>query len=195
MPGRSVGRGQNDYPSIIILEPAPVFVVHSEMGVQSDPEPEPEPVFLPKVIMLDMALQTEPEPIVAKSEMGIQQDAPQPVVPAPPVLVDYGMGTDPVPKPTLVDVETRTKDIQPTPLKIASLISFDSGRRATITQANILHSSTSVENTIMRSFWFEDTKKHWMKAELMMEKRQRPEVIQITKMQECRRHLKISTHY
>ena len=126
-------------PSIVVPEPAPVLVVHLEMGVQSDPEP----VMLPKAIMFDMDLQTEPEPIVAKSEMGIQQDAPQPVVPAPPVLVDYGVSTDPVLKPTLVEVETQTKDIQPTPLKIASLISPDSGRRVTIIQADISHSSTS----------------------------------------------------
>jgi hypothetical protein len=39
-------------PAIVIPEPAPVFVVHSEMGVQ--PDPEPEPVISPKVIMLDM---------------------------------------------------------------------------------------------------------------------------------------------
>jgi hypothetical protein len=137
-------------PSIVVPEPAPVLVVHSDMGVQSDPEPEP--VLPPKVIMLDMALQTEPEPIVAKSEIGIQQDAPQPVVPPPPVLVDYGVGTDPVVKPTLVQAETQTKDIQPTPL-IASSISPDSGRRATITQADISHSSASVgDSTITRSF-------------------------------------------
>ena len=135
-------------PSIVVPEPAPVLVVHSDMGVQSDPEPEP--VLSPKVIMLDMALQTEPEPIVAKSEIGIQQDAPQPVV---PVLVDYGVGTDPVVKPTLVQAETQTKDIQPTPLKIVSPISPDSSRRATITQADISHSSASVgDSTITRSF-------------------------------------------
>ena len=138
-------------PTIVVPEPAPVLVVHSEMGVQSDPEPEP--VITPKVIMLDMALQTEPEPIVAKSEIGIQQDAPQPVVPAPPVLVDYGVGTDPVLQPVLVQAETQTKDIQPTPLVIASSISPDSNRRATITQADISQSSVSVGNsTITRSF-------------------------------------------
>jgi hypothetical protein len=88
-----------------------------------------------------MALQTEPELIVAKSEIGIQQDAPQPVIPAPPVLVDYGVGTDPVFKPILVQAETQTKDIQPTPLQIASSISTDSNnRRATITtQADFSH--------------------------------------------------------
>ena len=138
-------------PSVVVPEPAPVLVVHSEMGVQSDPEPEPVPS--PKVIMLDMALQTEPEPIVTKSEMGIQQDAPQPVVPTPPVLVDYGVGTDPVLKPTLVQAETQTKDVQPIPLKISSPISPDSGRRATITQADISHASVSVgDSTITRSF-------------------------------------------
>ena len=138
-------------PTIVVPEPAPVLVVHSEMGVQSDPEPES--VISPKVIMLDMALQTEAEPIVAKSEIGIQQDAPQPIVPAPPVLVDYGVGTDPVLKPTLVQAETQTKDIQPIPLKIASSISPDSNRRATITQADISYSSTSVgDSTITRSF-------------------------------------------
>ena len=138
-------------PTIVVPEPSPVLVIHSEMGVQSDPEPEP--VISPKMIMLDMALQTEPEPIVAKSEIGIQQDAPQPVVPAPPVLVDSGVGTDPVLKPILVQAETQTKDIQPTPLNIASSISLDSNRRATITQADISHSSVSVGNsTITRSF-------------------------------------------
>jgi hypothetical protein len=134
-------------PTIIVPEPAPVLVVHSEMGVQSDPEPEP--VVLPKVIMFDMALQTEPEPIVAKLEIGIQQDAPQPIVPAPPVLVDYGVGTDPVLKPTLVQAETQTKDIQSSP----STISPDSNRRATITQADISYSSVSVgDSTVTRSF-------------------------------------------
>jgi len=143
-------------PTIIVPKPAPV-VIHSEMGVQSDPEPEP--VLPPKVIMLDMALQTEPEPIVvvAKSEMGIQHDAPQPVVPAPPILVDNGVGTDPVLKPTLVQAETQTKDIQPTPLVIGqrrtSSISPDPTRRATITQADISHASVSVgDSTITRSF-------------------------------------------
>lgn len=136
--------------STVVPEPAPVLVVHSEIGVQSDPEPEP--VFLPKV-MLDIALQTEPEPIVAKSEMGIQQDMPQPVVPAPAVLVDNAVGTDPVHKPVLVEAETQTKDIQPTPLKIASPIPPDSARRATITQADISRASVSVgDSTITRSF-------------------------------------------
>ena len=138
-------------PFIIVPEPAPVpvLVVHSEMGVQSDPDPEP--VLPPKVVMLDMALQTDPELIVAKLEMGIQHDAPQPVVPAPPVLVDNGVSTDPVLKPILVQAETQTKDIQPTPLMIASPISPDS--RVTITQANISHASTSVgDSTITRNF-------------------------------------------
>ena len=76
-------------PVIIVPEPAPV-VVHSEMGVQSDPEPQP--VLPPKVILLDMALQTEPEPIAATSEMGIQHNIPQPIVPAPPILVDNEIG-------------------------------------------------------------------------------------------------------
>ena len=136
--------------TIILPEPvpAPVVVLRSEMSVQSDPEPEP--VLPPKVIMLDMALQTEPEPIVAKSEMSIQHDAPQPIAPAPPVLVDNGVNTDPMLKPTLVQAETQTKDIQPTPFMIASSISPDSGRRATITQADM---SYAVGNsTITRSF-------------------------------------------
>ena len=138
-------------PTIVVPEPVPVVVVHSEMGVQSDPEPEPVP--LPKVVMLDMALQTEPEPIVAKSEIGIQQDAPQPIVPPPPVLVDYGVGTDPVVKPTLVQAETQTKDVQLTALKIVSPhISPDSNRRATITQADISSASISVgDSTITQS--------------------------------------------
>ena len=131
-------------PTIIIPEPTPVLVIHSEMGVQS--EPEPEPILPPKAIMLDMALQTEPEPIVAKSDMSIQHDAPPPVVPATPVLVDNGVGTDPVFKPTLVQAETQTTDIQLT-------ISSDSGRRATITQADFSHASTSMDDsTITRSF-------------------------------------------
>ncbi|KAF8815724.1 hypothetical protein BYT27DRAFT_7079180 [Phlegmacium glaucopus] len=142
-------------PTIIIPEPAPVLVIHSEMGVQSDPEPEP--ILPPKVIMLDMALQTELEPIAVKSEMGIQHDTPQPVVPVPPVLVDNGVGTDPVLKPTLVQAETQTKDIQPIPLVIGqgytSSISSDSSHRATITQADVSHSSVSVgDSTIKRSF-------------------------------------------
>ena len=127
-------------PPIIVPEPVPVLIIRSEMGVQSDPEPEP--VFPSKVIRLDIALQTELEPIVDKFEVGIQHDAPW------PILVDNGVGTDPVLKPTLVQAETQTRDI--TPLIIASP---DTGRRATITQADISHASDSVgNNTLTRSF-------------------------------------------
>ena len=140
--------------TIILPEPVsvPVVVVlHSEISVQSDPEPEPEPVLPPKAVMLDMALQTEPEPIVAKLEMGIQHDAPQPVVPVLPVLVDNGVSTDPMPKRILVQAETQTKDIQPT--RNAPLTFPHSDRRATITQADTSHASTSVgDSTITRSF-------------------------------------------
>ena len=129
--------------TIVLPEPvpAPVLALHSEMSVQSDPEPEP--VLPPKVIMFDMALQTESEPIITKSEMGIQHNAPQPVVPAPPVFVDNGVSTDPILKPILVQAETQTKDISP----------LDSARRATITQADLSHPSVSVgDSTITRSF-------------------------------------------
>ena len=84
--------------------------------------------------------------IVAKSETSIQHDAPQPVVLAPPVLVDNGVGTDPVLKRILVQAEAQSKDIQLT-------MSPDSGRRATITQADFSHANTNVgDSMITNSF-------------------------------------------
>ncbi len=65
------------------IVPPPPPVVRTEIGIQS--EPEPEPVLPPKPDMAEMSLQTDPEPVVVvveKVELGVQHDAPEPVRPS-----------------------------------------------------------------------------------------------------------------
>ncbi|KAF8962640.1 hypothetical protein BDZ97DRAFT_2059572 [Flammula alnicola] len=133
-------------PVVVEVAPAPL---HAEMGIQSEPEPEPEVVLPPKVATTDMALQTEPAPeiVVEKAEMGIQHHIPEPVVP-PPVLVENGVGTDPLPEPAPV-TSVLGKGLPP-------LVIADTSRRATITQSDISRTNTSVgDTTVTRAFLVE----------------------------------------
>ncbi|PPQ80542.1 hypothetical protein CVT25_001575 [Psilocybe cyanescens] len=126
------------------LEPEPIpppQVVTAEMALQTEPEPAP-----PKAAVAEMALQTEPEPVVVplqKSEMGIQHFTPEPVsiLPPPPVLVESGVGTDPIPQPV------------PIGKGLPRLAIGDLSRRTTLTQSDVSRASTSAgETTITRSF-------------------------------------------
>ncbi|KAF8155589.1 hypothetical protein B0H34DRAFT_783418 [Crassisporium funariophilum] len=142
-------------PPIVVPTPAPIVRVHSDMGVQS--EPEPEPVIPAKIITAEMALQTEPELVAPKSEMATQHDTPEPIV---PVLVHSGVGTDPIFQTTFVQAESQTKASQTTEPALGHglppLIIGDSNRRATITQSDISRASTSAgDTTITRSFFAE----------------------------------------
>ncbi|KAH9478703.1 Anucleate primary sterigmata protein A [Psilocybe cubensis] len=134
-------------PPVVVdipVVPVPPPVEHAEMGTQSDPEPEPIPP--PQITTSEMSLQTEPEPVVVppqKSEMGIQHFTPEPVpvIPTPPVLIDSGVGTDPIPEPV------------PVGRGLPPLVIGDSSRRSTLTQSDVSRASTSAgETTITRSF-------------------------------------------
>lgn len=131
-----------------VVEPVAPVVVHAEIGVQSEPEPEPipSPIPSPKAVTTEMSLQTEPEPVVvvSKSEMGIQHHTPEPIHSSSSILVDSGVGTDPLPEPTVLSAIG--KGLPP-------LIIGDGKRRATITQSDFSYGSTSVgDSTITRSF-------------------------------------------
>jgi len=131
-----------DDRTIVLPEPPVVQValIHAEIGTQSEPEAElPNPL---KAITAEMALQTEPEHIVSveKFEMGIQHAAPEPVAPPSPILVENGVGTDPLPEAAAIG-----KGLPP-------LIIGETGRRTTITQSDVSISSSTGDSTITRSF-------------------------------------------
>lgn len=130
-------------PPIIAPPPA----VRAEMGIQS--EPEPEPVLPPKPVMVEMSLQTDPEPaaVIETAELGVQYDAPEPPRPLPPVLAESSVGTDPLPQPAPVQVPAVLgKSLPP-------LVTSDTGRRATITQADVSRTNSSAgDTTITRTF-------------------------------------------
>lgn len=84
--------------------PAPVM---SEMGIQVEPEP------LPIIIKSDAALQTDAEPKVLRTTIGVQHSYVEPK----PILISAGVATEPEPEPipleipkvifTEVEVQTR----------------------------------------------------------------------------------------
>jgi hypothetical protein len=139
-----------------VVEPVAPVVVHAEIGVQSEPEPEPEPepIPSPKFVTTEMSLQTESEPVVvvSKSEMGIQHHTPEPILPPSPVLVDSGVGTVPLPEPTVLPVIGNG---------LPPLVIGGAGRRLTLTQSDFSHGSSSFgDSTITRSFLAERHDEH-----------------------------------
>ncbi len=92
--------------------------------------------------MAEMSLQTDPEPLVLveKVELGVQHDAPEPVRPLPPVLVESSVGTDPLSPPPVQVPAVLGKSLPP-------LVTTDTGRRATITQADVSRTNSSAGDT------------------------------------------------
>jgi hypothetical protein len=90
--------------------------------------------------------------VVSKSEMGIQHHAAEPILPPSPVLVDSGVGTEPLPEPTVLPAIG--KGLPP-------LVIGNAGRRSTITQSDFSYGSTSAgDSTITRSFLTERHDEH-----------------------------------
>ena len=154
--------------------PPPIRItpVTAEMGIQVDPEPQPEPVPVlvpvlpPAVITVDMCMQTDEEPLVARSEMAVQHVAPGPILvstststgpdllPPAPVMVQAEVQT---PQTTTVDVDTQTPptltvplvqkvdvDTQ-TPASPRTLAATNKGYRTTIMQHDV--SAASIGNS------------------------------------------------
>ncbi|PPR01243.1 hypothetical protein CVT24_006007 [Panaeolus cyanescens] len=111
--------------------------VFAEIAIQSEPATP-----APKVVTTETSLQTDPEPVVVvhRSDMAIQHSAPEPVVPKPPVLVHTEIMTDPIPEPTTIG-----RGLPP-------LVTGETTRRSTLTQADISRSSSVGDTTITRSF-------------------------------------------
>ena len=105
VPDQSVERGQNSYlAGTVYCCPRTCNSARCQQSIRTLVYP---------IQSRTLALQTEPEPILTKLEIGIQQDVPLPVVMAPPFLVDYGV--DPVVKPSTSgdsDQRVELEDIQ-----------------------------------------------------------------------------------
>jgi hypothetical protein len=143
-------------PPAVVPTPVPPAVVTAEMGVQAEPVPEPpveEVVAAPEVVTCDGGVQTDEEPVVQHSEMAVQHEPVEEVL---PVLVSTSTNTEiDVPElPVMVQAEIQTNavdtvdvDIQTSDLSVA-MVDADTQTMVSFPEVGVLPSLVEVEAEI-----------------------------------------------